>query len=408
MKVLHINATYGIGSTGVITKELAEVCHKNGIQSYIAYPVGHGLMNSNPNVYEIGSKLDRKIHALLSRIAGKQAYFSRCATKKLLRYLDSINPDIVHLHNLHCNYINLNMLLKHLSKRDVATVITFHDCWLYTGGCFHYTSVGCEKWKEMCGNCIKQYDDFPAYLFDRSAQILSDRVRLISSIKHLALIGVSHWVESQLVQSRLKDCGHVGYIYNGYDFDIFTPKNSNKREELSLTDKFVILAPASKWLMPINKSVLEYFSNNLPANAVILLFGYCGESHSLPRNVRVYGFTKNRDEMAELYSMADVMVNCSREDTLSSLNVEAQACGTPVVTFEATGMKETVDNICGFAVQTGNPELLFNKMMFIYNAGKEAFSKACRKFVVEKFEKNSNYNEYIKLYRNLLNERETK
>ena len=100
--------------------------------------------------------------------------------------------------------------------------------------------------------------------------------------------------------------------------------------------------------------------------------------------------------------MADVMANCSREDTLSSLNLEAQACGTPVVTYEATGSKETVDGICGFAVETGNIHQLYSAVMSIREKGKSSFSVQCREFICKEFEKNKNYGKYMTLYRELM------
>ena len=400
MKILQINATYGIGSTGVITKELSEICQQNGLDMYVAYSKGYGHSSDYSKFYEIGSWLDHKVHAILSRIAGKQAYFSHVATIRLLKFIDKVKPNVVHLHNLHSNYININILLSYLGRKNIKTVVTLHDCWFFTGGCFHYTSVSCVKWKYKCGQCIKKKQDSPSFLFDYSSEILEDRYKYLSAIKNLTLVGVSRWMESQLLNSRLKDVGKITYIYNGFDFNIFRSVK-NKKNELGLQDKFVILGPASKWLLPINLETLNYFIASMPDNAVLLLFGYEDEKINLPDNVRMYGYTKNREELVELYSSADVMVNCSREDTLPSINVESQACGTPIVTYNATGMKETVDESSGFSVETGNYIELFNKTMHIYRTGKMQYSQSCRNFVKKFFDKETNYKKYIELYKNI-------
>lgn len=404
MKILQINATYGIGSTGVITKELSEICQQNGLDMYVAYSKGYGHSSDYSKFYEIGSWLDHKVHAILSRIAGKQAYFSHFATIRLLKFIDKVKPNVVHLHNLHSNYININILLSYLGRKNIKTVVTLHDCWFFTGGCFHYTSVKCNKWRLHCGNCIKQKLDTPALLYDASSKILQDRVNLFSKIKHLTFVGVSSWSAEQLKQSRLKNIGEVTYIHNGYDLDVFYPRKSDIRDRLGLKDKFIILGPASKWLLPINADTFSYFVKNMPKDTVLLLFG-CDRSPvvSYP-NVQYYGFINNRAEMAELYSSADVLVNCSREDTLSSINIEAQACGTPVITYNATGLKETVDNKCGFAVETGNHEILFSKMIEIYSNKKSCYKSMCHEFVAVNFEKASNYNKYIELYKTILND----
>ena len=148
---------------------------------------------------------------------------------------------------------------------------------------------------------------------------------------------------------------------------------------------------------------MKYFSEKLPDDCVLLLFG-CKSIEKDTSNIKFYGFTRNRDELAELYSMADVLVNCSREDTLSSLNLECQACGTPVVTYDATGSKETVDGINGYAVETGNYNELFAKLMYVYTKGKMHFSKGCRCFIEKEFEKETNYKKYISFFKNLLKE----
>lgn len=397
MKVLQINATYGIGSTGMITMEIAHECIQNQIQAYVAFSRGYGKVDYGVEGYEIGSWLDHKLHALLSRIAGKQAYFSKGPTKRLLRYISTIRPDVVHLHNLHSNYIHLDMLLEYLAVNKIKTVITLHDCWFFTGGCFHYASVGCEKWKTHCGNCIKRLEDTPAYFRDASARIHSDRMKYLSRIEDLTFVGVSEWIASQLSESRLKDAGKIRCIHNGFDLQIFRHRVSDLPAWLGLEDKFVILGPAAKWLQIINGDTLRYFSEHMPQDAVLLLFGASSKQGGLPANVRFFGFTAGRIIMAQLYSMADVMANCSREDSLSSINIEAQACGTPVVTYEATGNRETVED--SFSVPTGDYFRLFEEVMRIYRQGKAVYSDRCRRFVELNFDRNSSYGEYIGLYK---------
>ncbi|MBR4157010.1 MAG: glycosyltransferase [Bacteroidales bacterium] len=402
MKVLQINAVYGHGSTGVITRDIEQLCETSGIECYVASPDSK-VCEANRG-YKIGNIIDHKIHALLCRIAGKQAYFSVWATKRLLAYMNKIKPDIVHLHNLHSNYIHLNMLLQYLAKEDIRTVITLHDCWFYTGGCFHYTTVNCKKWKYKCGQCIKQRQDTPAYIYDASAKIQNDRLKYLSNISNLIFVGASEWVATELSKSRLKECGKICYIHNGFDLGVFSSKTSDLKKRLDLSEKFVVLGPASKWLQSVNKETLEYFTKHLPMDCVLLLFGSDGKEVNLPNNVKLYGYTRNREELAELYSMADVMVNCSREDTLSSLNLEAQACGTPVVTYDSTGSKETVDGMCGYSIETGDYEKLYNFTMKVKEKGKEYYSKYCREFISRNFEKEANYHKYISLYKQLVDE----
>lgn len=400
MKVVQINAIYGSKSTGTIVREIQSCCEANGIESYVAYSIADRPDSEVPRGYRIGNQLTAKWHAFISRLIGKQAYANRISTWRFLRWLDKVNPDVVHLHNLHSNYIHLNILLHYLAKHDIATVVTMHDCWYFTGGCMHYTSVGCHRWKNGCGHCPK-WRQIPSYCFDRTQSVLKDRKRYLSAIPRLTMVGASEWVANEMKQSLLKDL-NITFIHNGFDLDVFTPTLSGKRKELGIGNKFVILGPASKWLLPINKPTLDHFISQMTDDMVLVLFGCTENNHTLPSNVLQIGYTKNRKELAELYSMADVLVNCSREDTLSSLNLECQACGTPVVTYDATGSKETVDGQCGFAVPTGDAEILWQKVAEVKQKSKNVLTGQCRVWIESNFEKKSNYKKYIELYHNVI------
>lgn len=392
MKVLQVNATYGLGSTGTIVRDLKECCEANKIECYVAYALTDEKVERG---YKIGNWLSNKLHALLSRIAGKQAYFSYLPTIRFIRYIRNLQPDVVHLHNLHANYINLPMLLKYLAKNDIRTIITLHDCWWYTGGCFHYTAAGCSKWLDKCGNCPKRTADTPAYLYDRSAKILEDKKQLLLAIPRLTVIGVSEWISNEARKSFLAS-KEIKTIRNGIDLTVFKPTPSDLRERLGLEGKYVIIGPASKWLDPINKEVLDYFATNMKPDEVLLIFGAESIKIALPSNVKLYGYTRDKHELAAIYTMADVFVNCTREDSLSLINVEAQACGTPVVTFDATGPKETIDEENSLSVPVGNYEKLYNCVQFIRR--KDRSDSNYLKFISQKFPKRDKCKEYLNFY----------
>ncbi len=394
MRVVQINAVYGHGSTGTIVRDIEQMCEREGVECYVASP--------DPKVreayrgYVIGNTLDHKFHALLCRINGRQAYFSHIPTWNLCRFIDRIKPDVVHLHNLHSNYIHLNMLLRHLAKHDIHTVISLHDCWFYTGGCFHYTAAGCDRWQKSCGNCPKKKWDTPAMLFDCSARILRDRIKYLNQIRDLTAVGVSDWISDEFRKSKIK-AKRVLTIHNGVNLEVFKPVELNFKKRLGIEDKFVILGPASKWLSDINKETLNFFIKRMPSDTVLLLFGCTEHDSNLPENVIQIEYTRNSVELAALYSSVDVMVNCSREDTLSTINLEAQACGTPVVTYEATGSLETVDENSGFTVETGNFEKLYDYTMQVKSKGKHSYSVACINYIKLNHNKDSRYNDYMLL-----------
>lgn len=401
MKVLQINAVYGHGSTGTIVRDIEQLCSAKGIECLVASP--DPAVRQAKRGYVIGNSIDHKLHAALSRIYGKQAYYSRCATRSLLKYMDREKPDIVHLHNLHSNYIHLNMLLNYLAKRDIITIVTLHDCWFYTGGCFHYANAGCYRWLEKCGNCPKQKLDTPAHLKDCSAQILADRRKYLLAIPRLTVTGVSEWIASEARRTFLKDT-KVVTIHNGVDLNVFKPTPSDFRQRLGLEGKYVILGPASKWLSDVNKEVLDKFTKLMHPDEVLLLFGVdVQDTSNLPKNVITYGYTKNREELAQLYTMADVFVNCTREESLSLINIEAQACGTPVVTFDATATPETVDGIYSLSTQVGNPDRLYESVENIRYNNDGELSKQVICFASKNYDLYSNYEEYLNLYKSLGN-----
>lgn len=406
MKVVQINAVYGKGSTGTIVRDIEQLCFQSDIECYVACP--DSQVREARHGYVIGNTLDHKLHAALSRLHGKQAYFSHIPTRNLLRWLDQIKPDIVQLHNLHSNYIHLNMLLDYLAKRDIRTIVTMHDCWFYTGGCFHYTADGCKGWLDKCGVCPQGKGDPMGILGKKTAEILEDRKRHLLAIPRLTVTGVSDWISNEARRTFLQKA-HVVTIHNGVDLQVFKPRPSDLRERLGLQGKYVILGPASKWLLPVNQQVLIDFVHQMKEDEVLLLFGVWSENQLyylkslslLNHKVETFGYTKNRTELAQLYTMADVFANVTREDSLSLINVEAQACGTPVVTFDQTGPKETVDDVNSYSVPVGDVQKFYETIQKVKQHTTVDTADLCRSFVLKQYDMCKKYQLYIDLYRKI-------
>lgn len=400
MRIVQINAVYGYGSTGIIVKDIQSACHKEGIDCVAVYSQGRGVVR---NGYKMGNVISNKIHALLSRIGGKQGYFSYLSTWKLLRYLDSYQPNILHLHNLHGCYIHVPMLLKYAAKKNIAVVVSLHDCWFYTGGCSHYTRVRCNKWLQQCGNCPQRYEEFPALLYDGSSSQLRDRRELFEAIKNLTAVGVSQWIVDEARKTVFQNAQCLA-IHNGIDTDFFHPTASNFRKKYNLEDKYVILAPANKWFLDINRETFDYFASHLKDDMRMVFIGNGVDESRLTDKMVNIGFVSSREEIRDIYSACDVMANCTREESLSLLNVEVQACGTPVVTYSNTGVKETVDGKCGFAVENGNPEEMWKATKRILANGKISISTDCIDWARLEFNKYDNYKKYLMLYKSVTND----
>ena len=408
MKISQINVVYGFGSTGVIVQDLKSKSEINGIECEVVYS------KSNTHVingYRMGNRLSNLLHSLLTRISGKQGYFSCLATHRLIRHFKQQLPDIMHLHNLHGSYINVQLILEFAAFYNIPVVVTLHDCWFYTGGCCHYTHSNCSKWKECCGKCPQRYEEFPALLHDASSNILHDRIRYFNAINNLTVVGVSKWITSEAKYKVFKNANAVT-IYNGVDLNFFkvvdvSDYTSYKSIEYLLDikrknpKKYYILCPANKWFLPVNRPIFEYFSSRLTDDMCLVFIGKGVDEKLLTDKMINIGFVSCRDEIRAIYNVCDVMINCTREESLSFLNVEVQACGTPVITFSNTGVKETVDGICGFAVENGNPKELWNTMLEVKKYGKSYYSDMCIDWTRKVFDKEKNYLKYIELYKTI-------
>lgn len=394
MKVVQINAVYGGGSTGRTTKELSETLTQDGIENLIISTSD----SSCENHVKVGSGFENKLHALFARIFGYDSHYSCLSTKKIIKTLAKYQPDVVHLRNLHANYVNLKKLLKYLAKNDIATVITLHDCWFFTGKCTHYTAEGCYKWQTGCNNCSKLKSDIPSLYFDRTNKLYNEKKNGFLSIPRLAVVGVSDWITNEAKKSFLKDAKIVKRIYNWIDLDVFYPRAVEK-----VGDKFTILCIGAGWREKSSKlKDLIKLACLLPKDMEIWLAGSVSEGLELPSNVKKLGYISSTDELAKLYSKVDVYVHLSKEDTFGKVIAEALACGTPSIVYNSTACPEVIGNGCGYVLESGHVENIVDKLNEIKNNKKESYSKNCVEFTKQNFEKKKLINENIEVYNELL------
>lgn len=406
MKVLQINAVYEKFSTGRTTRELHEAIQNMGSESFVACPE---LASLSENAYRIGNKLDWKLHALFSRVTGKQGYFSHIATLGLLNYISEIKPDVIHLRNLHSNYINLPMLLEYIAKNNIATVLTLHDSWFYTGKCVYYIECNCNRWKEHCDNCPALNAGNPSLFFDKTEKMLANKKKLFSAIKRLAVVGVSQWVTDDAAKSILKDSSLIQCIYNWIDLERFHPQDCRElKQSLSLDNKFIILGIAMSWNPQKGIGLFHALADLLSDDCKIVLVGDDLEIKNRHPQIKYLGTIKDVELLAKLYAMADVFVNPTIQETFGKTTAEAMACGTPVVAYNGTATPELVgkDGSCGFLIDENDASLYYEKIMEIQKQTKENFGRASRKRAESMFSKERNIQQYFDIYKKLLdNER---
>jgi len=390
MKVVQINSFCGSGSTGKICVSISGLLNHKGIENYIFYTSGVSDYASGKRYM---SPWEIKWNAAKSRVLGNWGFNSASATTRLIAELENIQPDIVHLHNLHSHNVQLEILLSYLKEKKTRIIWTFHDCWVFTGYCPHYDMIGCEQWKVCCKKCPqkKHY----SWFLDRSSYVYKKKNEVLDGA-NLTIVTPSKWLAEQVKQSFLKNYP-VKVIYNGVDLDIFKPRKSNFRKKHGLEDKFVLLGVAFGWGIRKGLDIFVELSRRLEKHFQIVLVGTDTEvDKKLPENIISIHRTQNQIELAEIYTAADLFVNPTREEVLGLVNIESLACGTPVVTFNTGGSPECINEACGCVIGKNDIDYLIERIKKIYDY--RPYSEEVCIAKAKEFDKTKKNYEYLKLY----------
>lgn len=390
MRIVQINGTMKIGSTGKIMYELNDVLEKNGHEGYMvsAYSTDTKLGNqycTNSSHYDV----PLKSNILISRITGVMGYRHKKDTIRLIEWIDNINPDIIHLHNIHGDWIHLKTLFKYLEKKDMPVVWTLHDCWSFTGRCSHFELCGCNKWESECHNCHNKKVYPVTYFFDFSKKMFRDKKKMFTSLKNLTLVTPSAWLKKYVEQSFLQNYD-VNVIHNGI--------NTEKYESLEkpIYDKKIILGVASSWSSTKGfDDFLELDKKIDHSKYKIILVGLNNSQFSkIPSTIQGIKRTNNEQELINLYSSAYVFVNLTYQDNFPTTNIEALSCGTPVITYNTGGSPESVKPGTGFVVSKGDLDGVIEAIKKV-DLLERSF---CREMAIHYFDKKICYSKYLDLY----------
>lgn len=394
----------GIGSVGRIAESIGGLSIDNGWESYIAY--GRHAGKSRSELIKVGNKIDKYVHGMLTRISdlhGKGSYF---ATKDLIRKIDEIKPDIIHLHNLHGYYINIKILFDYLRVVRVPVVWTLHDCWTVTGHCVHFENINCTKWMDGCHNCPGLRGYPASWVMDNSKVNFEYKKSLFNSVDNLTLVPVCNWLSNIIGESHFS-CKSKQVIYNGIDTEIFKSREINPAFANKfglLKNKFIILAVASSWNNTKGLCDIVNLARRLNDKYHIVIAGLKQKQMlGLPENITGIGLVANPVRLAELYSFADIFINPTYQDTLPTVSIESIACGTPVVTYDTGGSADIVNDKTGRVVETGNLDAMKKAIDEICRFGKKKYKNECREYAVCNFNGNNNLSAYIDLYDRLIN-----
>lgn len=396
MRVLMINGGSS-GSSWDILTQIAKGCVDNQWDVLVCTPTSRPA-NFELNYYQIG-KGKRIIDNLLSKIDGSDGFHNKKATRMLIDKILSFKPDIVHLHTLHGYFVNIKMLCDFLKKNNIYTIITLHDCWYFTGRCVHFAKNKCLSWVDGCHKCSFKTTYPKALLIDNCSKYYAIKENIFANWNNLRVVAVSNWLAETANKSKIfRDKVQVTTIYNGVDTSVFCDKNRNYN--IIPSETINIVCVASSWNERKGISIINYVAQHLPDNFKITLVGSTGD-FEVNKKIHCIGTVSTKEQLANIYLNNDFLLNPSSEETFSLVNIEAQACGSRVICYPATGIKETSNSIGNVLVKK------YNKDAFLYeilNLKKNpSFSKECTKFA-ESFSLNNMVDNYISIYRKAKNE----
>lgn len=406
MLVCQINTVAGTGSVGRIAVSLYGACVEHGMEAVVVYGRGHAP--EGVGAWKMSGLMDFTCHVLRNFFLGESGFGSVKTTADLLMWLDEVRPDVIQLHNIHGFYINIELLFGWLKKSGIPVVWTLHDCWAFTGHCAYFDYVDCDQWKAGCQSCGQHRSAYPYAIFKDNARVGYRRKKeAFTGVPGLTLVTPSHWLAEKVGASFLREYP-VEVIPNGVDLSVFKPGGSQRERGNS---GMLVLGVANIWEKRKGLSYFVRLAGVLPENCHILLVGMGRRQRLalkakecrgiLPRGkVTMLGRTNSRGELARIYSEADVYVNTTLEDNFPTTNLEALACGTPVVTFDTGGSPESLDANTGFTVQKGNLEKLAEAVNVI--AGEESSRREWRRKQCREraylFEKDACFQRYTELY----------
>lgn len=397
MRVMQINAV-PYGSTGKIMFSLADILEENENNQVLCTSGFTWKKADRKDWFQTSNVLEKSIHTYMSKITGKIGCYSIIPTIRLIKKIEKFHPDIIHLHNLHGWFINIPILFRYIKKENIQIVWTFHDCWPFTGKCAHFLMNKCAKWKVGCGEC-NYLKDYPQMYRDKSRMMYKKKKEWFTGVENMIIVTPSVWLKDLVQQSMLKEY-KVKVIPNGINTEVFKPRKSDFRSRNGLENKYIVLACAMDWGIKKGLDVVIELSKRLDDTFRIVMVGVDAQlKKALPANIITIFKTHNQEELAEIYSVADVFINPTREDNYPTVNMEAIACGTPVVTFQVGGSSEMLDEECGMAVVCDDIEAM--KQGVIMMCQKENIEQICLKKAQE-YDEQIRFKEYINLYEELL------
>lgn len=397
VKILQISSACNCGSPGKIAEQIGLLAQKKW-DVYIA----HGSRHSNPtrlNSIELATPFQERIHALYSLLLDRHGLGPEKKTLELVEWIRTNKPQVIHLHNIHGYFINYKTLFEYLVTTDIPVVWTLHDCWPFTGHCAYFDSVDCMRWRTGCFDCPLQHEYPKSLFFDNSKRNFELKKKLFSNLKRCIMIPVSNWL-SDITKDSYMGKYPIHVIHNGIDINTFKPIQTDLRKRLRIgEDKIVVLGVAAPWLP--RKGFDDMVRLSMFDDIQIVMVGVSEKQQKcLPSNIIAITRTENQKELVEYYNMSDVFVNPTYSDNFPTTNIEALACGTPVITYRTGGSPEAIDSSTGIVLEQGDINGIIRSIRYLKSFPQ--ISIACRERAEMYFDMNKCFSEYIKIYSKLI------
>ena len=401
MIILQINVTCGKGSTGVIAVEIAQRLEAQGHEAYIAY--GQGTTDY-PKSYKIGTTLENKIHGLWNtRIMGKEGFGTTCGTRKFIKWVDTIHPDIIQIHNLHSNFLNFPLFFEYVRQKRIPIVYSLFDCWAFTGKCTHFTEPLCRKWETECGNCPRLNTGPITWFFDRTKFLFNVKKHILSNLPSLDVIVCSNWLKGEVEKSFLSKWP-IHMIYNWIDTQKFKEIHDDsiyERYGIDRTKKMLISVSAI-WDDKATRFIdAVRLSRELPDDYLLVIIGKKVTKKPLLKNMVHVDYVNGTEELSKLYSAAVAFVGFSVEDTFGKVFAEAMLCGTPCIVFNSTACPEVVSE-AGYVVAPHDVKAMAYFAKEIFAKGRSSLSQKCKELVTFKYGYEQNVDKYIEVYKSVI------
>lgn len=402
MKVVYIQSSYHPNDIiGSWFEETKKYCKSTGGDAYFVIKFTH--KETQPNDIVVGGSVSCGIHARMFNYFGLQDMFSYFATRKLLKRLDEIKPDIIHCHVINECFLNMGVFASYVNNQNIKVIWTFHDARVLTGMCPYPDYSGCSQWKTSCIHCPKENRVLtPEHeIINLSNRVHRYRKHTIGRIKHLTIVTPSKWMAGLVNESYLKQKRCI-VINNGINHNVFKKMQSDIRIKYGITEEKKILLTVGNPIGELKgRKYLHQLISELPQEHYEFVMIGCNEEDvkKYKHVSNVLAFPRiNRDELVAFYSAADLFVNATLADNFPTVNLEAQACGCPVIAFDSDGTPETVDPKRGRVVPRKDYEALKQAILdFHYEgAGESAISFAFQFDIKKCIER------YFNLYRELV------